>query len=174
MARVLRWALVLLLPATVLSVWLVPVLVTDSPYSFTCCTQADINRPWQPGTTVDLHWTVEGQSESGADLLDRVFDKFENPTHKVFITAFLSGPYSDLARLKQMIRTCPCPAGDHPVSGSVITMDDRTRPSTTPVTTFVLSADLPPGYYDLTLMWEDGNGGTADPHNIVRVGTPYR
>ena len=51
-------------------------------------------------------------------------------------------------------------------------MDDRTRPSTTPVTTFVLPADLPPGYYDLILIWEDGNGGTGDPHNIVRDGTP--
>jgi hypothetical protein len=166
--RVLRWTLVLL-PATVLSVWLVPRLVTESPYSLTCCTQADINRPWQPGTTVDLHWTVE--SQSGANLLDRVFDKFENPTHKVFVTAFLSGPYSDLAGLKQIIRTCPCPAGDHSVQGSVIAMDDRTRPPTTPVTTFVLPADLPPGYYDLTLIWEDANGGTGDSHNIVRVGT---
>jgi hypothetical protein len=96
----------------------------------------------------------------------------KNPTHKVFITALLSGPYSDLAGLKQIIRT-DFPTGDHPaVHGSVIAMDDRTRPSTTPVTTFVLPADLPPGYYDLTLIWEDGNGGTGDPHNIVRVGTP--
>jgi hypothetical protein len=51
-------------------------------------------------------------------------------------------------------------------------MDDLTRPSTTLVTTFVLPADLPPGYYDLTLIWEDGNGDTGDPTNIVRVGTP--
>ena len=173
MRRVLRWTLILLLPATVLSVWLVPGLVTDSPYSLTCCTQADINRPWQPGTTVDLHWTVE--SESVANLLDRVFDKFENPTHKVSITAFLSGPYSDLAGLKLAIMT-GAPTGDHPpeatVHGSVIAMDDRTRPSTTPVTTFVLPADLPPGYYDLTLLWVDQNGGTGDSTNIVRVGTP--
>lgn len=171
MRRVLRWTLVLLLPATVLSVYLVPGQVADTPYNLTCCTQADINRPWQPGTTVDLHWTVE--SESGANLLDRVFDKFENHTHKVFITAVLSGPYSALAGLKQIILSGTS-AGDHPataVHGSVIAMDDRTRPSTTPVTTFVLPADLPPGYYDLTLIWEDGNGGTGDPLNIVRVGT---
>ena len=51
-------------------------------------------------------------------------------------------------------------------------MDDRTRPSTRPVTTFVLPADLPPGYYDLIVYWWDGNGGTGDPTNIVRVGTP--
>ena len=174
MRRVLRWTLILLLPATVLSVWLVPGLVTDSTYSLTCCTQADINRPWQPGTNVDLHWTVE--SESGANLLlDRVFET--NPTHKVSITALLSGPYSDLAGVKQNIQG-GSPLGDHPatadVHGSVIAMDDRTRPSTTPVTTFVLPADLPPGYYDLILLWEDGNGGTGDPTNIVRVGTPQR
>jgi hypothetical protein len=146
--RVLRWPLILLLPATVLSVWLVPSLVKDSPYSLKCCTQADINRPWQPGTTVDLHWTV------GSDnLLDRVFDT--NPIHKGFITAFLSGP-----------------SGSSAVHGSVIAVDDRTRPSTTPVTTFVLPADLPPGNYDLVLIWDDGSGSTIDPRNIVRVGTP--
>ena len=172
MRRALRWALVLLLPATVLSVWVVPSLLGDGPYTLTCCAQADINRPWQPGTTVDLHWTVESESESGASVFDRVFDKFENPSHKVFIRAFLSGPYSDLAGLKQIIRTCPCAAGDRSVNGSVIAMDDRTRPTTTPVTIFVLPADLPPGYYDLTLIWQDGNGGTGDSRNIVRVGTP--
>ena len=169
MARVLRWTLVLLVPATVLSVWLVPRVFTDSPYSLTCCTQADINRPWQPGTTVDLHWTVE--SQSGANLFDRVFDKFENPTHQVYIRAFLSGPCT-VAGLKQIIRTGPCPGDDYSVQGSVIAMDDRTRPSPVPVTTFVLPADLPPGYYDLTLIWADGNGGIGDPRNIVRVGTP--
>jgi hypothetical protein len=164
--RVLRWTLILLLPATVLSVWLVPGLVTASTYSLTCCTLADINRPWQPGATVDLHWTVESDN-----LLHRVFDK--NPTHKVFITAQLSGPYSDLAGLKQIILTGGAGApGGATVHGSDIAMDDRTRPSTTPATTFVLPADLPPGYYDLILSWVDGNGGTGDPTNIVRVGTP--
>ena len=159
MRRVLRWTLILLLPATVLSVWLVPGLVTNSPYSLTCCTQADINRPWQPGTTVDLHWTVESDN-----LLDLVFDK--NPTHKGFITALLSGPYSDPAGLSAGA------AGSSAVHGSVIAMDDRMRPSTTPVTTFVLPADLPPGYYDLVLIWDDGTGDTIDPRNIVRVGPP--
>ena len=171
MRRVLRWTLILLLPATVLSVWLVPGLVTglvtDSPYSLTCCTRADINRPWQPGTTVDLHWTVKSDN-----LLDLVFDT--NPTHKGFITALLSGPYSDLAGLKQSILT-GTPAGDHPAAtslhGSVIAMDDRTRPSTTPVTTFLLPTDLPPGYYNLGLYWSYRDGGIGDPTNFVRVGT---
>jgi hypothetical protein len=164
--RVLRWTLILLLPATVLSVWLVPGLVTDSPYSLTCCTQADINQPWQPGTTVDVHWTVRSDN-----LLDLVFDK--NPPHKGFITALLSGPYSDLTGPKQNITVAGAGAGgSSAVHGSVIAVDDRTRPSTTPVTTFVLPADLPPGDYDLVLIWDDGSGATIDPRNIVRVGTP--
>jgi hypothetical protein len=39
------------------------------------------------------------------------------------------------------------------------------------LTTGMLPTELTPGYYDLILIWEDGNGGTGDPHNIVRVGT---
>jgi hypothetical protein len=50
-------------------------------------------------------------------------------------------------------------------------MDDRAPPSTTPVTTFLLPTDLPPGYYDLTLIWMDQDGGTGDPLRSVRVGT---
>lgn len=53
----------------------------------------------------------------------------------------------------------------------VIAMDDRAPPSTTPVTTFLLPTDLPPGYYDLTLYWVDQDGGTGDPLRSVRVGT---
>jgi hypothetical protein len=167
--RVFRWPLVLLLGVAVVSGALLAFLVTDTGYDVTCCTQADIDRPWQPGTTVELHWTVETDSPN---LPDRVFDRFENPTHKVSITAVLSGPYSDRAAVNHAIQQGP--TGDIPtvtVLGSVTAMDDRTRPSTAPVTTFVLPADLPAGYYDLTLLWEDGNGGIGDPRNIVRVGT---
>ena len=169
MRRVFRWPLVLLLGVALVSGAVLVFLVTDTGYDVTCCTHADIDRPWQPGTTVDLHWTVESDS---SNVLDRVFDRFENPTHKVSIRAVLSGPYSDRAAVNQAIQ--PGPAGDNPtvtVLGSVTPMDDRTRPSTTPVTKFVLPADLPAGYYDLTLLWEDGNGGTGDSSNIVRVGT---
>lgn len=167
--RVFRWPVVFLLAVALVSGATLAFLVTDTGYDVTCCTQADIDRPWQPGTTVELHWTVELNS---FNVPDRVFDKFENPTHKVSITAFLSGPYSDPAAVNQAMQ--PGSTGDihaATVQGTVTTLDDGTRPSTTPVTTFVLPADLPPGYYDLTLLWQDGNGGTGDSRNIVRVGT---
>ena len=169
MRRAFRWPLILLLAVALVTAGISAFLVTDTGYDVTCCTQADINRLWQPGTTVELHWTVESD---GSNVADRVFDRFENPPHKVSITAFLSGPYSDLAAVNQAMLQGP--SGDVPaatVNGSVTALDDRTRPTTAPVTTFVLPADLAPGYYDLTLLWMDGNGGRGDPRNVVRVGT---
>ena len=160
MRRVLLWTLVLLLPATLLSACWLPGRTTYTAYNLTCCTQADIDRLWQPGTTVELHWKVESASVSKL-----------NPTHRVSTTAFLGGPYSDLAALNLAIQGAPSDEATHTVQGSVIAMDDRAPPSTTPVTTFLLPTDLPAGYYDLTLYWVDQDGGTGDPLHSVRVGT---
>jgi hypothetical protein len=44
--------------------------VTYTQYQLTCCTQADIDRVWQPGTTVELHWIVRSATTTTA-----------NPTH---------------------------------------------------------------------------------------------
>ena len=66
---------------------------TYTAYNLTCCTKADIDRLWQPGTSVELHWMVESASVSKL-----------NPTHRVSITANLSGPYSDQDSLKRAIQ----------------------------------------------------------------------
>ena len=160
MKRVLRWTLVLLLPATLLSACWLPGRTTYTAFNLTCCTKADLDRLWQPGTTVELHWMVESASVSKL-----------NPTHRVSITAVLGGPYSDQDALKRAIQQTPSGEATHAVQGSVIAMDDRAPPPTRPVTTFLLPTDLPPGYYDLTLIWVDQDGGTLDPLRSVRVGT---
>jgi hypothetical protein len=153
--RVLRWTLVLLLTATLL--YAGKLSVTYTAYNLTCCTQADIHRLWQPGTTVELHWMVE--SRTRIKVLDQLlFDVSSPPDHRVVITAFLTGPAT-------------AGLGYRTVHGSVIAMDDRTPPSTTPVTTFLLPTDLPPGYYNLGLDWSYRDGGIGDPTNFVRVGT---
>ncbi len=156
MERLLRWTLVLLLPATLLTACGLPgpKAVTYTGYYLTCCTQADIDQPWKPGTTVELHWIVESFSRTTV-----------NPTHKAVATAVLTGPYSDVPTLKH------ASGATHSVKGSVIAMDDRTPPSTTPVTTFLLPPDLPPGYYNLNFKWDFGDGSSADSGSIVRVGT---
>jgi hypothetical protein len=125
----------------------------------TCCTRADLDRLWQPGTTVELRWKVESAIVSKL-----------NPTHRVSTTANLSGPYSDPAAVNQAIQRGSAGVMSS-VQGSFIDMDDRAPPPTTPVTTFLLPADLPPGYYDLTLIWVDQDGDTIDPLRSVRVGT---
>lgn len=127
--------------------------VTYTEYQLTCCTKADVERIWQPGTTVELHWIVAIASTTKV-----------NPTHKVVIAAVLMGPFSDVTTLKHAT------GASHAVQGSIITMDDRAPPPPTEVTTFFLPADLPSGYYQLNLKWDFGNGNSAGAGSIVRVG----
>jgi hypothetical protein len=127
--------------------------VTYTQYQLTCCTQADIDRVWQPGTTVELHWIVRSATTTTA-----------NPTHKAVVSAGLIGPFSDVAALKR--------AGDaaHAVQGSIITFDDRTPPPPDEVSSFLLPVDLPSGYYRLNIKVAFGDGSSAGGASIVRVG----
>ena len=81
------------------------------------------------------------------------------------LTAVLVGPYSDVTTLKRASRVT------HAVQGSIITSDDRTAPATDQVTTLLLPADLPHGYYRLNLKWDFGGGNSAGASSIVSVGT---
>lgn len=127
--------------------------VTYTQYQLTCCTQADIDRVWQPGTTVELHWIVMSATTTTI-----------NPTHKAVVSAALMGPFSDVAALKRAT------GAPHAVQGSIVTFDDRTPPPPGQVTTFLLPADLPAGYYQLNTKVAFGDGGSAGGGSIVRVG----
>jgi hypothetical protein len=152
----LRSALALLLPVAFVTACGSPgpTAVTYTGYYLTCCTQADLDQPWQPGTTVELTWIVKSASRTTV-----------NPTHQAVASAALTGPYKDVATLKL------ASGATHTVQGSAVAMDDRTAPPTTPVTTFVLPADLPPGFYNLNVKWDYGDGSLAEGGSIVRVGT---
>ncbi len=126
--------------------------VTYTQYQFTCCTSADVNQIWQPGSTVELHWIVKTATVTAV-----------NPTHSVVLTAELQGSYNDVAMLKQS------KGATHIVQGSVIRADDRT--SGAPITTFLLPADLPAGYYNLVFKDDFGGGNSMSAASIVRVGT---
>lgn len=152
------WALAPVLPAMLLTACGLPGsnAVTYTAYQLTCCTQADIEQVWQPGTEVDLHWTVESRTRTAA----------AGGGHKVMIVVALMGPYSDIATLKSS------KGATHVVQGSVITMDDRVPPPEPAITTFLLPADLPAGYYNLTFTTDFGGGNSMEGASIVRVGTP--
>ncbi|HET7467870.1 MAG TPA: hypothetical protein VFL29_14525 [Candidatus Dormibacteraeota bacterium] len=122
-------------------------------YRLTCCAQGDIERTWQPGTAVDLHW-IPSTTEVTA----------VNPSHRVTITATLSGPYADVLTLKQGKTAA------REVPGSTVTYDDRVAPAAGTVMTFLLPADLPPGLYNLETNWDFGAGDSASAGSVVQVG----
>ena len=126
---------------------------TYTAYQLTCCTHADIESPWQPGTTVDLH-LISTTSEVTT----------VKPSHRVRITAKVSGPFKDAATLKQGGKASA------EVSGSPVVFDDRVDPSSAAVIQFSLPADLPPGLYNLDMSWDFGDGSSASSGSIVQVG----
>jgi hypothetical protein len=127
--------------------------VTYTQYQLTCCTTADIDQVWQPGTTVELHWIVMTSTTTTI-----------KPTHKTVVSAVLMGPFSDVATLKR------AGGATHAVQGSIVTFDDRTPPPANEVSTFLLPADLPRGYYQLNIKVDFGDGGSAGGGSVVRVG----
>lgn len=131
-----------------------PSPVTYNAYQLTCCTKADIDQLWKPGTEVDLHWIVVTGTRTTVA-----------PTHNLVIVASLTGPYNDVATLKQ------AKGAAHVVQGSVVTMDDRVPPMEPAVSTFLLPADLPSGYYNLSFKTDFGDGSSAGGASIIRVGT---
>jgi hypothetical protein len=133
---------------------LAPTPVTYSAYQLTCCTRADVEQVWKPGTEVDLDWIVQNTTTTTV-----------SPSHKVVVTATLMGPYSDIPTLKH------ASGATHVVQGSVIEMDDRVPPPDPAVSIFLLPADLPPGYYNLAFKTDFGGGNSAGGASIVRVGT---
>ena len=156
MRRIARWTLAISAGTLVAACGMLgPTPVTYKAYALTCCTKADIDQLWQPGTEVDLHWIVETGTRTTV-----------NPTHKFVITAILKGPYGDVPSLKKSS------AATHVVQGSAVTIDDRVPPPDSEISIFLLAADLPPGYYNLETKVDFGDGSSAASGSVVRVGTP--
>ena len=122
-------------------------------YQFTCCVKEDVEQSWRPGHTVELHWIVRQGAPS-----------VSNVPHAVTLVATIYGPYADMETLKKG------GGATNAVQGSVVKTNDRT-PKPVPVSTFILSPDLPPGYYNLTFTDDFGNGSSAGGAMVVRVGS---
>jgi hypothetical protein len=153
MARFLRAALGLVLMPLVLAACGNPTqpVGTYPTYRFTCCTGSDIKQVWHPGQTVDLHWNVEAGPLTA-----------DNAAHSLVISAALNGPFADVATLKKT------GGGSSGIQGPAIKTNDRT--ATAPVMSFVLPADLPAGFYNLTIKWDSGGGNWWSGGSVVQVG----
>ena len=59
-------------------------------YQYTCCLKSDIERDWQPGQTLTLHWIA--RLEPAASM---------PKNHLEVLSVQLEGPYPDVGALKQ-------------------------------------------------------------------------
>jgi hypothetical protein len=113
---------------------------------------ADVNRTWQPGETLTVHWIAKEASPTA------------DPTpHKIKLNTALSGTYADVGSLKAGARAA------HYLQAATITVDDRTP--ATPVSTIPLPPDLPPGVYNLAIEVDFGGGNRMSAASVVRVGS---
>ncbi|MBM0235877.1 hypothetical protein JNW88_00040 [Micromonospora sp. ATA32] len=123
------------------------------PVTYTCCEAGDVDRLYQPGQTLTVHWTVESP------------DPGATPP-QVELTARLTGPFATIDDLKAAAEDT------HAVSGLATFAAAPVRPSGTPderpVSTIVIGPEAKPGYYNL-ITSVIGDDDTASGASIVRV-----
>ncbi|MCZ7438130.1 hypothetical protein O7598_17100 [Micromonospora sp. WMMC241] len=127
---------------------------TAASVTYSCCEAQDVDKPYQPGQTLTVHWTVEPSDEPGGT------------PPQVELTARLTGPFATVGDLKAATEGTPS------VPGLVTFAAAPVRPSGTPderpVSTLVIDPDAKPGYYNLVTSVVDG-GSTAGGDSIVQV-----
>jgi hypothetical protein len=125
--------------------------VAAAPVTYSCCESRDVDRLYQPGQTLTVHWTVESPEEPGGT------------PPQVELTARLTGPFATVGDLKAATE------GTQTVPGLVTFAAEPVRPSGTPderpVSTIVIGQEAKPGYYNLvtSLVGDDNtaSGGEA-------------
>lgn len=129
--------------------------VTAAPVTYTCCADQDVDRLYQPGQTLTVHWIVKSADEPGAT------------PPRVELTARLTGPFATDGDLKAAM------GGTQTVPGLVTFAAAPIRPSglpdERPVSTIVIGPDAEPGYYNLTTSVVDSDDAVRSGDNIVRV-----
>jgi hypothetical protein len=132
-----------------------PKAVRKPTYWYRCCAKSDIDQTLEAGQIFDLHWMAETELP------------LPIPTGRyVILAADLVGPYLD-----PFLNIAD---GDvHTVAAPDVTAD--LWEAETPVSSFALPADLPPGVYQLrttTLLDPETRGASSAGMTVVRIGRP--
>ncbi|PSK63099.1 hypothetical protein B0E53_04968 [Micromonospora sp. MH33] len=129
--------------------------VTAASVTYSCCEARDVDRPYQPGQTLTVHWTVESPEEPGGT------------PPEVELTARLTGPFATVGDLKAATEGTPN------VPGLVTFAAAPVRPSGTPderpISTIVIAADAKPGYYNLVTSSVGDDNTASGGESVVRV-----
>ncbi|MBU8856446.1 hypothetical protein KSK32_04125 [Micromonospora sp. WMMB482] len=122
-----------------------------APPTYTCCEALDVDRPYQPGQTLTVHWTVESPDEPSST------------SPQVELAARLTGPYGTVDDLKAA-STVP-----GLVTFSAAPVRPAGTPGERPVSTIVIGSAARPGFYDLVTSVIDGGSTTTGGSSIVQV-----
>lgn len=110
---------------------------SEAGTSYSCCEAADINRDYQPGDTLAIHWIViPGSLRS------------DSPTRELELNARLAGPYSTVSDLKDANGD-----GQDLAAGFTLTaapVRPSGQPGEQPVSLVVIPLTAVPGFYNLT------------------------
>lgn len=134
--RLFRSAVVAVLLLTLASCTATSSAPSETGPSYTCCEAADINRDYQPGDTVAIHWiVVPGRLSSDA------------PPRELELNACLTGPYSTVSDLKEANGGHDRAAG---CTSSAVPIRPSGQPGEQPVSLILIPATAVPGKYNLT------------------------
>ena len=128
---------------------------SEAGTSYTCCEAADINRDYQPGDTLAIHWIViPGSLRS------------DSPTRELELNARLTGPYSTVSDLKDANG-----GGQDLAAGSALTaapVRPSGQPGEQPVSLILIPLTAVPGSYNLTTS-VSGSGFSVESGSVIRV-----
>jgi hypothetical protein len=127
-----------------------PAAPAPTPARYTCCDANDVNKIYEPGQTMTVHWTVV-PGQPGA------------PPPQVTLTASLIGPYASVEDLKAANADVTTPTGDSALTARPVRPTGQ--PGEQPVSVIAIPTTAVPGYYHLlTTAAEPGgrvSGGTV-------------
>jgi hypothetical protein len=126
--------------------------VAYARYGYSCC-QPRPPEVAHPGQVIALHWTATAQPPTPAATAT-----------PVTLSAWLTGPFPDVAALKTAMTATSLPAAA--VTAAAVHTTDRA--GGTPVSTLPLPASAPAGFYDLRTSVVFG-GGALSGDTVVRV-----
>lgn len=124
---------------------------TSTGQAYTCCAAADVNRDYEPGQTLTIHWIV------APGKLSR-----DSSPRQIELNARLTGPYATVGDLKA--------AGD--LAGELTFAAPPVRPSgqagEQPVSSILIPPSAPAGYYNLVTS-VTAPAGTTSGATVIRV-----
>ena len=121
------------------------------PPAYTCCEDLDVDKPYHPGQTLTVRWTVHSSDEPGST------------SSQVELAAQLTGPFGTVDDLKA------ASAAPGLVTFTATPVRPAAGSGERPVSTIVIGRDAKPGFYDLVTSVVGDGDTTTSGSSIIQV-----